>query len=401
MKSWHATSRDYFSPEAGPQPTGVLYLPVVGRSQVAMGGVLAVVYLAEHLSASIGRILSSVRPAKQPVTQATKERRRNIGDDTHARQIGRKKSRGGATRQAMVEEGSAKYKLKRLYDGPHEISLPDGTGFEKGRPSSSVIMKFHAFVLLATFALAAGQTFENCLEKDSIACVQKNLYRKAKEFFDSDNVEIFSGVSLVKSGDSQGRGSRSGKELMYDQEIDGASNVADRQNALMDFVSAEAGEFLTGRSLKINFTPIIERIGSSARAISDSAPEEVRQAVDLVVEGRGKKKQLKQLLPLLLAAKAKIGALATLGYFVTGFIAKKAIVVSLISLAISAFIGFKALWAKGGHDLTPYHGGWSSGPATSGGWSAPVPSGGWSSGGSWDDGHASYAQNQAYSGYHH
>lgn len=120
----------------------------------------------------------------------------------------------------------------------------------------------------------------------------------------------------------------------------------------------------------------------------------------LLFAGRGKKKQLKHLLPLLLAAKAKIGALATLGYFVTGFIAKKAIVVSLISLAISAFIGFKSLWSKGGHDATPYHG-WSSGPSvSSGGWSAPVSSGGWSSGGSWDDGHA-YAQSQAYSGYHH
>lgn len=53
----------------------------------------------------------------------------------------------------------------------------------------------------------------------------------------------------------------------------------------------------------------------------------------LLFAGRGKKKQLKHLLPLLLAAKAKIGALATLGYFVTGFIAKKAIVVSLIDLA--------------------------------------------------------------------
>lgn len=113
------------------------------------------------------------------------------------------------------------------------------------------IMKFHAFVLIATFALAAGQTFENCLEKDSIACVQKSLYRKAKEFFDTGDMEIFSGVSLVKSGDAQGRGSRSGKDLMYDQEIDAANNVADRQNALVNFVSDEAGEFLTGRSLKV------------------------------------------------------------------------------------------------------------------------------------------------------
>ncbi|XP_053976717.1 uncharacterized protein LOC128889203 [Hylaeus anthracinus] len=261
-------------------------------------------------------------------------------------------------------------------------------------------MKLYAFVLLSAMALARGQTMDNCLEKDSISCVQKNLYRRAKEFFDKDSFEIFSGVSLVKSADAQTRGSRTGKELIYDQEIDAANSVSDRQDALVNFVSEGAGEFLTGRSLRINFTPIIEKIGTTARAFSDSAPEEVREAVDLVVEGRGKKKQLKQLLPLLLAAKAKIGALATLAYFVTGFIAKKAIFVSLISLAISAFIGLKALWAKGGHhDVTPYHG-WSSGPA-SGGWSAPVSSGGWSSGGSsWDDGHG-YAQSQAYSGYHH
>ncbi|XP_031847471.1 DUF1676 domain-containing protein Osi6 [Nomia melanderi] len=262
-------------------------------------------------------------------------------------------------------------------------------------------MKLSAFVTVVAAAVLAvqGQTIESCLEKDSISCVQKNLYRRAKEFFDSDSMEIFSGVTLVKSGDSQGRSSRTGKQLVYDQEIDAANSVSERQDALVNYVSEEAGEFLSGRSLRINFTPIIEKIGTSARAISESAPEEVREAVDLVVEGRGKKKQLKQLLPLLIAAKAKIGALATLAYFVTGFIAKKAIFVSLVSLAISAFIGLKSLWAKGGHDVTPYHG-WSSGPSSSVGWSGPVSSGGWSSGGSWDDGHG-YAQSQAYSGYHH
>ncbi|XP_078032904.1 DUF1676 domain-containing protein Osi6 [Augochlora pura] len=261
-------------------------------------------------------------------------------------------------------------------------------------------MKLFAFVLLSVVVVASqGQTIESCLEKDSISCVQKSLYRKAKEFFDTDNMEIISGVTLVKSSDSQARSSRSGKGLVYEQEIDSANSVSERQDALVNYVSDEATEFLAGRSLRINFSPIIEKIGTSARAISESAPEEVREAVDLVVEGRGKKKQLRQLLPLLLAAKAKIGALATLAYFVTGFIAKKAIFVSLVSLAISAFIGLKSLWSKGSHDVTPYHG-WSSGPAASAGWSAPVSSGGWSSGGSWDDGHG-YAQSQAYSGYHH
>ncbi|XP_003705505.1 DUF1676 domain-containing protein Osi6 [Megachile rotundata] len=259
-------------------------------------------------------------------------------------------------------------------------------------------MKLLAVVFLAAVVAVNGQTLEDCLQSDSISCVQKSLYRKAKEFFDKDNLELFSGVSLVK--DSQGRSSRTGKDLVYDQEINAANNVADRQSALENFVSDEAGEFLSGRSLRINLAPTFERIGQSARAISDSAPEEVRQAVNEVVEGRGKKKILKSILPLLIAAKVKIGALATLAYFAIGLLAKKAIIASLISLAISAFIGLKALWSKHNyHEVTPYNGGWNGAPA-SGGWSGPVGGGGWSSGSSWDDGHG-YAQSQAYSGYHH
>lgn len=121
--------------------------------------------------------------------------------------------------------------------------------------------------------------------------------------------------------------------------------------------------------------------------------------------GRGKKKLLKTILPLLIAAKVKIGALATLAYFGIALLAKKAIIASVISIIISAFVGLRSLWSKrGGHDVTGYNaGGWSSG-ASSGGWSAPAASGGWSSGGGngWEDQNSGYsAQSQAYSGYHH
>ncbi|XP_016907055.1 uncharacterized protein Osi6 [Apis cerana] len=256
-------------------------------------------------------------------------------------------------------------------------------------------MKILAIASILTVVVAAGQSLDDCLQSDSISCVQKSLYRKAKEFFDKDSLELFTGVSLVRNERSQGRSSRSGKELMYEQEIDSANSVTDRQAALENFVSEEAGELLTGRSLRINFAPAFEKIGESARAISDSAPEEVRQAVDEIVEGRGKKKILKSILPLLIAAKVKIGALATLAYFAIGLIAKKAIFASLISLAISAFFGLRALWSKNSHDITPYNG-WASG---NNGWATPVASG-WSSANSWDDSHG-YAQSQAYSGYHH
>lgn len=102
------------------------------------------------------------------------------------------------------------------------------------------------------------------------------------------------------------------------------------------------------------------------------------------------------MLPLLAAAKIKLGLLGVISYFVIGFFAKKALELSVISLIISAFLALKTFWSgkTNHHGITPYNGGWS------GGWSAPV-SGGWASSSSsgWEDPH--YAHGQAYSGYHH
>ncbi|XP_011314555.1 uncharacterized protein Osi6 [Fopius arisanus] len=266
-------------------------------------------------------------------------------------------------------------------------------------------MKSFLTIVCLSMAVVAisGQDITECLRQDSISCVQKSLYRHAKNFFGKDNLEIVNGLSLVKSAD---RGSRTGNEVFYDQEIEAASNVADRQSALENFVGEEVSDFLTGRSLRINFAPAVQKMGESARAMVASVPQEVQQAADAtseIFEGRGKKKLIKQILPLLIAAKVKIGVLATLAYFGIALLAKKALIASVLSIIFSAFVGLRSLWSKGAsHDVTGYNaGGWSNG--NSGGWSAPASSGGWSSGGGWEDGHAGYAsaQSQAFSGYHH
>ncbi|XP_058793664.1 uncharacterized protein LOC131665642 [Phymastichus coffea] len=261
-------------------------------------------------------------------------------------------------------------------------------------------MKAFVFVAVAILACAHAQSIDECLQQDSISCVQKSLFRKAKEFFDSENLEIATGVSLVKS--TADRNSRSGKNLVYEQEINQANDVAERQSALENFVGDEVGDFFSGRSLRINFSPVFTKISESARALSESIPVEIKEAANEVVEGRGKKKMLKKILPLLLLAKVKIGALAVLGYFAIALIAKKAIIASIISIAISAFLGLKSLWAKqSGHDTTGYSSGWNT--ASAGGWAAPVQSGGWSSvasTGGWDDASSYNAHSQAFSGYH-
>lgn len=113
-------------------------------------------------------------------------------------------------------------------------------------------MKVFAFVFLSVaLVLASGQTIDNCLQQDSISCLQKSLFRKAREFFDKDNFDLIDGVSLVKAKD--GRSARSGKNIMYEQEIEQANSVVDRQSALENFVGEEVGDFFSGRSLKVNF----------------------------------------------------------------------------------------------------------------------------------------------------
>lgn len=113
-------------------------------------------------------------------------------------------------------------------------------------------MKAFVFVAaVAILACAQAQSIDECLNQDSIACVQKSLFRKAKEFFDKDSFELVTGVSLVKS--KADRSSRSGKNLVYEQEIDGANDVTERQSALENFVGDEVSDFFSGRSLRVSF----------------------------------------------------------------------------------------------------------------------------------------------------
>jgi len=104
-----------------------------------------------------------------------------------------------------------------------------------------------SLILMTAVVLTAGQSIDDCLKEDSISCVQKTLYRTAKEFFAKDKLELVNGISLVKSNAN----ARSGKELAYDQEMETASDITERQNSLENFISDEAGQFLTSRSLRV------------------------------------------------------------------------------------------------------------------------------------------------------
>ncbi|XP_008482290.1 uncharacterized protein LOC103518989 [Diaphorina citri] len=111
--------------------------------------------------------------------------------------------------------------------------------------------------------------------------------------------------------------------------------------------------------------------------------------------GRGKKKKLiKALIPFIIGLKMKLGLFAVLAYFVIALIAKKAILASLISLAISGFIAIKKLSQhhQPHHEVVEHH--------AHAGWSAPssYSSGGWDSyGGGGHDAHGAYSNQVAHS----
>ncbi|KRG00466.1 uncharacterized protein Dwil_GK27059, partial [Drosophila willistoni] len=141
---------------------------------------------------------------------------------------------------------------------------------------------------------------------------------------------------------------------------------------------------------------------------------------ELVVESRTRKKKLlKKFLPILLGVGAKIAVLGVGSIFGLLFLAKKALVVSVIAfflaLAAGASSGLSRLGGSGGSGggllggLGGLFGGKNAGSssASSGGWSSGgggAASSGWSSGGSsgWDT-HGAYsspvAQTIAYQGY--
>ncbi|ALC46831.1 Osi6 [Drosophila busckii] len=250
-----------------------------------------------------------------------------------------------------------------------------------------------------------SSAFAKCLEADSISCLQLTLFRKAKSIFDNPQIEIFGGVSLVKANDG-----RQGKSLDNSIAVEAAPSVEARTAEMGNYLMDNAKSFFAERSLNFNFA-------NAARSVARAIPDDIKADLrELVVESRTRKKKLlKKFLPILLGVGAKVAVLAVGAIFGLLFMAKKALIVSVIAfflaLAAGASSGLGRIGGSGGGGLLGglggLFGGKSSGSAavSSGGWSSGAgASSGWSSGGNsgWDT-HGAYsspvAQTIAYQGY--
>lgn len=183
----------------------------------------------------------------------------------------------------------------------------------------------------------AQENFQDCLQKDSISCVQLSIYRKAREFFESPKIELLGGLSFIRPAGRDGRSSNVDGTF-----VEQAADVEQRENALENFVTEGAKSFFQERSLNLD-------MATAARSLAGAIPEEVKSSVrSMVSEARGKKKKiLKALLPILGLVKLKVAALAVVALFGIALIAKKALVISIIALILSKFLLIKKLLSKG------------------------------------------------------
>lgn len=166
--------------------------------------------------------------------------------------------------------------------------------------------------------------------------VNQQIYRKAREFFDSPKIELIGGLSFIKPAGRDARAANVDGTF-----VESANDVEQRENALESFVTEGAKSFFQERSLNLD-------MASAARSVAGAIPEEIKSSVrSLVSEARGKKKKLiKKILPILGLFKLKLAALAIVAVFGIGLIAKKALVISIIALILSKFLLIKKILSK-------------------------------------------------------
>lgn len=97
-----------------------------------------------------------------------------------------------------------------------------------------------AVLIIVIFASAVScaedYSFEGCVRRDSISCVQVHVYRKLRALFGQDTINLLAGFQIVKN---EGQGSAAARSLddnlVDDKMFSEDAGVAERQTALEDF----------------------------------------------------------------------------------------------------------------------------------------------------------------------
>ncbi|XP_063629648.1 uncharacterized protein LOC134801051 [Cydia splendana] len=192
-------------------------------------------------------------------------------------------------------------------------------------------MKAFLLILVSVAVVSAKPTGEDdvigsvigvvksCAEEDVALCLKERALKYVENLATAREVNIADGISLLGSGSP--RSARSFEPLPEDP--------AARENQVESRLLDATADFLENHVIQLR--------------MPKSTVEDVKRSLE---EGRGKKKKLKQLLPILGLLQLKIQSLIPLFLGIIAFAAVKGLMLAKAALLASALVLLKKLLSK-------------------------------------------------------
>ncbi|CAH0401545.1 unnamed protein product [Chilo suppressalis] len=166
---------------------------------------------------------------------------------------------------------------------------------------------------------------KECVDVDVSLCLKEKALKYAESITSSREMNLADGVTLIGTGSP--RSARALEPLSEEPK----AREAQVESRLVD----TAADFLENHVIQFR--------------LPSSAVEGMKRSLE---EARGKKKKIKQLLPLLALAKLKVTALIPLFLGIIAFAAAKAVLLAKISLLVAGIIALKKLLASKHHETS-------------------------------------------------
>ncbi|OWR51344.1 osiris 9 precursor [Danaus plexippus plexippus] len=194
-------------------------------------------------------------------------------------------------------------------------------------------MKSFVLLLISVAVVAAKPTDEDvvgsvigvvrsCSEKDVSLCLKEKALKYAENLSSAREINLVDGVTLVSTGSS--RSARSFEPLSEEPRA--------RESQVESRLVDAAADFLENHVIQLR--------------VPKDTVDDVKRSLE---EGRGKKKKLKQLIPIFALLNLKIQSLIPLFLGIIAFAAVKGLLLAKAALLASALLLLKKLLSKNDH----------------------------------------------------
>ncbi|CAK1594299.1 unnamed protein product [Parnassius mnemosyne] len=166
---------------------------------------------------------------------------------------------------------------------------------------------------------------KECVDGDVSLCLKEKTLKYVESLSTAREMDLVDGVTLLGTGSP--RSARAYEPLAEEPK----AREAQVESRLLD----TAADFLENHVIQFK--------------LPSSAIEGMKRSLE---EARGKKKKIKQLIPLLAIAKLKIMALIPLFLAIIAFAAAKAVLLAKVALLVAGIIALKKLLASKHHETS-------------------------------------------------